>query len=109
MWHYFKKYYGSKIKYLVLHKSKKKIAYNSKFIFFLSLLELRLNVILLRMLFVFKLVEANFLIRYGFINVNKKKKQTNYIVNIKDVIQKNIILVNKKIRKKKWRIYQWRK
>ena len=38
--------------------------------------------------FAYKVVESNFLIRYGFIVVNGVSKRKNYIVKINDIVQK---------------------
>jgi hypothetical protein len=77
----------------------KKILNNSKFVLFLSLIELKLNIILVRMHFAYKVIESNFIIRYGFIVVNGVSKRKNYIVKINDLVQKFIPLGSTKFKK----------
>ena len=95
MLHFITTYYGNKAQSLL----QKKILKNSKFVLFLSLIELKLNIILVRMHFAYKVIESNFLIRYGFIVVNGVSKRKNYIVKINDIVQKYIPLGSTKFKK----------
>ena len=102
--HFITTYYGDKAQSLL----QKKILNNSKFVLFLSLIELKLNIILVRMHFAYKIIESNFLIRYGFIVVNGVSKRKNYIVKINDIVQKYIPLGSTKFKKTVWRKFSWR-
>ena len=88
MWHHFSSLYGKKIKHLVFQKTKKKIAFGKPFFNVISFLELRLNVLLIRMCFVSKLLEANNLLSKKLICINGSFKQKNYLVRVNDIIKK---------------------
>jgi ribosomal protein S4 len=95
--------YGKKIK-SVLYKSHWKTAHNSKFYNCLILIELRLNIVLLRIKFTSKILVASFLIRKGYVVVNEKQKQKNYILKVGDTLRLITTFVsNKRKTKIKWR------
>jgi ribosomal protein S4 len=85
--------YGKKIK-SVLYKAHWKTAHNSNFYKCLVLLELRLNIILLRIKFTSKILVASLLIRKGCVVVNEKQKQKNYIVKVGDTLRLITIFIN---------------
>jgi ribosomal protein S4 len=89
MWHYFSSLYGKQIKHLVFQKTKKKTAFGKPFFNIVTFLELRLNILLIRMRFVSKLLEANSLLAKKLIDVNGVFKRKNYLVRVNDII-KNI-------------------
>ena len=78
LWHHLATVYGKKIKALVFKKVSKKIAFGSFFFFTLAFLELRLNILIVRMRFAAKLLIANEVINNGSIRVNNKKNR--YII-----------------------------
>lgn len=86
IWHQMKILYGKKIKKLIYSKNQWKVAYNNDFFNCLVFLELRLNILLLRMKFVSKLLISNFLIKNNFVLVNNNIKKKNYIVKIGDIL-----------------------
>jgi ribosomal protein S4 len=95
--------YGKKIK-SVLYKAHWKTAHNSKFYECLILIELRLNIVLLRIKFTSKILVASFLIRKGCVVVNEKQKQKNYILKVGDTLRLITTFVsNKRKTKIKWR------
>lgn len=106
LWSQMKILYGRKIKKLVYAKTHWKIAYNNTFCNCLVFLELRLNILMLRIKFVSKLLIANYLIKNKFILINNKSTKKNYIVKIGDTINLFLtVLINKKRKKKiKWRL-----
>jgi ribosomal protein S4 len=65
---------------------KKKIAFGKPFFSILSSLELRLNILLIRMRFASKLLEANTLVSSRLIYVNGSLKQKNYLVRVNDIV-----------------------
>lgn len=67
---------------------KKKIAFGKPFFSILSFLELRLNILLIRMRFASKLLEANNLVSSQSIYVNGSLKQKNYLVRVNDIVYK---------------------
>jgi ribosomal protein S4 len=89
-------FYGKKIQRLI--KKKKLLrAFGSRFFFTLAFLELRLNIILLRILFSQNIIETNSFIRDGFFLVNKKIKNKNYLVKVTDLIhKKNVVYLDVK-------------
>lgn len=106
IWHQMKNLYGKKIKKLVYSKTQWKIAYNNNFYNYLVFLELRLNILLIRIKFVSKLLIANFIIKNNFILINNNIKKKNYIVKIGDIISLSLSLNNKLYKRKKkltWR------
>jgi len=115
IWHYFKGLYGNKFKHLVFNKTSNKIAFGKSFITIIAFLELRLNILLLRMRFANKQLESNTLIDKGFIVVNGALKTKNYLARVNDIIKKTIVLplfyglrLNKRKWRHKWRKYKWR-
>lgn len=112
MWHYFVGLYGKKIKSLVFNKIGTKFAFGKPFMSMISFFELRLNVLILRMRFAYKQLEANLLILKGLILVNGIKKSKNYLVCINDIIKKIPMYFHEHKRffkKKKWRRYKWKR
>lgn len=111
MWHHFSSLYGKQIKYLVFQKMKKKIAFGKPFFSILSFLELRLNILLIRMRFASKLLEANNLVSSQSIYVNGSLKQKNYLVRVNDIVYKKPKSLSGLTRffTKKWRLFIWRK
>ena len=78
------------IKALVFKKVSKKIAFGSFFFFTLAFLELRLNILIVRMRFAIKLLIANEAITNGSILVNNKKRSIHYLTRVNDVVQKQL-------------------
>jgi ribosomal protein S4 len=91
---------------LVYKKTSGKIAFGKFFFLIVTYLELRLNVLAVRMRFASKLLESNALINKGFILVNGRKKSISFLTCMQDIIQKKKILhykkLGKRIIKKKW-------
>ncbi len=106
LWSQMKILYGRKIKKLIYAKTHWKIAYNNSFCNCLVFLELRLNILSLRIKFVSKLLIANFLIKNMFILINNKPTKKNYIVRIGDNINLLLIVLTyrKRIKKLKRRL-----
>ena len=71
-------------------KVSKKIAFGSFFFFTLAFLELRLNILIVRMRFAAKLLIANEVIHKGGVLVNNKKRSIHYLTRVNDVVQKQI-------------------
>lgn len=67
---------------------KKKIAFGKPFFSILSFLELRLNILLIRMRFASKLLEANRLVSSRLIYINGSLQQKNYLVRVNDIVYK---------------------
>jgi hypothetical protein len=86
IWHQLSVIYGKKIKNLAYTNHKAKKIFNTKFCFVLCKLELRLNILILRMGFVNKLQEVNFYISKSQLIVNNVRKNKRYLVSIKDLI-----------------------
>lgn len=108
IWHQMKILYGKKIKKLIYSKNQWKVAYNNDFFNCLVFLELRLNVLLLRIKFVSKLLISNFIIKNNFILVNNNyNNKKNYIVKIGDVLSLSSSL-NLRVYKRRKKII-WRK
>jgi ribosomal protein S4 len=82
--------YGKKIKNLAYTNHKSRVTFNSKFGFILSKLELRLNVLMLRMGFVNKLQQADFIISLGEFVVNNVIKHKRYSLLVGDLTSFNI-------------------
>jgi ribosomal protein S4 len=78
--------YGKRIKNLAYKTSKSKVIFNSKFGSVLCKLELRLNVLMVRMGFVNKLQLVNRFISGGKVSVNFIIKDKKYSVRIGDLI-----------------------
>jgi len=96
MWHHFSSLYGKQIKFLVFKKTKKKIAFGKPFFSIMAFLELRLNILLIRMRFASKLLEANSLVSAGLVNINGVLKKKSYLVKVNDIIRRQVVnsLVN---------------
>jgi len=112
IWYFFSGLYGKKIKFFFYKKTSGKIAFGKFFFLITAILELRLNVLSVRMRFTSKLLEANNLIGSGIILVNGYKKQVNFLTSIHDVIKKTTLFSSRKIcrrMKKKWRVWKWRR
>lgn len=112
MWHHLSNLYGKQIKYLVFKKTKTKLAFGKPFLTTLSFLELRLNILLIRMRFASKLLEANTLIAGKLVSVNGSFKQKTYLVRVNDIVKKTSLASNKPVLRffaKKWRHFSWKK
>ena len=68
--------------------------FGSRFFNSLAFLELRLNILVLRIRFASKLIESNRLIDGGLILVNGSKKTKNYIVRLMDIIKRSFLVPN---------------
>lgn len=101
--------YGKKVKKLFYANSN--WVFNNNFFNFLILLEIRLNIILLRMSFVLKLLQGNHYIKKKLILVNGLSKKKNYLVCSGDLIQYNFLFnkAKKRIKFLKWRKFKWKK
>jgi ribosomal protein S4 len=86
LWHQLSSTYGKNIKNIVYNNCKIKVIFNTKFIAVLRNLELRLNILLLRMCFVKKLLQSNALIYNKKILVNGKIKNKRYLLSVGDLI-----------------------
>jgi ribosomal protein S4 len=82
--------YGKKIKNLIYTNHRTSKIFNAKFDSLLRKLELRLNILLIRINFAPKLLISNQNILNATILVNGKKKHPNYQVRISDVISKKM-------------------
>ena len=82
--------YGKKIKNLIYTNHRTSKIFNAKFDSLLRKLELRLNILLIRINFAPKLLISNQNILNAAILVNGKKKHPNYQVRISDVISKKM-------------------
>ena len=113
LWHHLSTVYGKKIKALVFKKVSKKIAFGSFFFFTLAFLELRLNILIVRMRFAIKLLIANEAITNGSILVNNKKRSIHYLTRVNDVVQKQLKISGSKkpkiLKRRKWKAYIWRR
>jgi ribosomal protein S4 len=108
MWHHFSGLYGKQIKHLVFQKTKKKTAFGKSFFSIIAFLELRLDILLIRMRFVSKLLEANVFLTKKLIYVNGFFKQKNYLVRVNDIIKstpKNLKHTAPRFFIKKWRMF----
>ena len=85
-------YLWKKIKSRVYTNHKAKYLFNRRFGFILSRLELRLNVVIVRMGFLNKILNANEAIKNDIVKVNGLQKHKNYIINKNDLIS---VLTNK--------------
>lgn len=113
VWHQLAVMYGKKIKNWAYTNHKSKIIFNSKFGSILCKLELRLNILMLRMSFVNKLQQADSLISDGNIVVNGVCKHQRYSLQKSDVISLKFSILkvgdSKRFKKLRWRRYNWRK
>lgn len=81
-------FYGKPIKNLIYTKNQTKVIFGTKFFNVISFLELRLNILLLRIHFASKLSEANSLIKTGLVQVNGNKCHSNCVISVGDFITK---------------------
>jgi len=77
--------YGKKLKNTVFNNHKAKLAFNVKFLNLLSKLELRLNILLVRIRFARTVLQANNLINKNIL-INGLLKDKKYIVCVGDLI-----------------------
>ena len=108
IWHQLSTMYGKRIKNLAYKTSKSKVIFNSKFGSVLCKLELRLNVLMVRMGFVNKLQLVNRFISGGKVSVNFIIKDKKYSVRIGDLIS-FIMPSLKKDNLKRFKKHQWRR
>ena len=109
LWHQLSVVYGKQIKNRVYHKNKSKVIFNKRFIFILRGLELRLNILLVRLNFVTKLLQADIIILKNKVMVNGKAKHKWYLVSVGDLIMyNNKIIFSQRLKKLKWKRYNWR-
>jgi ribosomal protein S4 len=105
--------YGKKIKNYAYMKNKSKAIFNSKFGSILCKLELRLNVLMVRVGFVNKLQKVNSFISSGKVSVNFIIKDKNYYVRVGDLISFIIpslkTVLFKRFKKFRWRRFKWNK
>jgi ribosomal protein S4 len=92
--------YGKKIKNLAYNTNKYKLAFNSRFFNLLVFLETRLNIVLLRLAFFFKLLQANKAIIEKKVFVNKKSKNSNYILKNGDILNISVLIFTNLSRKR---------
>jgi len=113
IWHQLSVIYGKKIKNWVYTNHKSKKIFNSKFGSILCKLELRLNVLLVRMGFVNKLRQADFFIFEGKVKVNFFVKHKRYSVCKNDLIFFIITFAKirhlKRFKKNRWKYSKWKK
>lgn len=113
IWHQLAVIYGKKIKNWAYTNHKSKIIFNSKFGSILCKLELRLNILMLRMNFVNKLQQADSFISDGNIVVNGVCKHKRYSLQKSDVISLKFSILkigdSKRFKKLRWKPHNWRK
>jgi len=110
IWHQWSVIYGKKIKNKAYTNHKSRIIFNSRLNTILCKLELRLNILLIRMRFVNKLLRANSIIFNQQIIVNSTFKHHKYIVCAGDLVRyiqnrKNMLCF---INRRRWIKYEWR-
>jgi ribosomal protein S4 len=96
IWHQLSVIYGKKIKNQAYSHHKSKFLFNSRFGSLLTQLEIRLNIVLLRLCFTDKLQKANEIIESGNIRVNSAYKHSRYLLSKGD-----LIIYNKRMLKKR--------
>ena len=109
LWRQLSVVYGKRIKNRAYKKNKSKIIFNKRFIFILRALELRLNVLLVRLHFVTKLLQANITILKNKVTINGTVRHKWYVVAVGDLIMytnKNIF--SQRLKKLKWKHRNWR-
>ena len=113
LWHQLSVVYGKKIKNFVYSNHKSKKIFNSKFGSILCKLELRLNILIVRMGFIDKLRMADQFIQEGKVTVNFFIKHRRYLIRINDLICfTNFFLKShnfKRFKKISWRYSKWNK
>ena len=111
----FSSLYGSKIKHRLHGVVKGKFAFGVRFSNFLYYLELRLNILIIRLRLIGKVVLANYLIGLKLICVNGNCKHKHYLVKIGDIFRflfktrGKIFLwqTNHRIDRIRWRRKRW--
>jgi ribosomal protein S4 len=102
--------YGKKIKNLAYVNHNSKVTFNTKFGGVLCKLELRLNVLILRMGFVNKLQQADFIISTGKCVVNNVIKHKRYFLSAGDLTAFKITYLKtrdlKRFKKLRWRSFK---
>lgn len=113
IWHQLGVMYGKKIKNLAYVNHNSKVTFNTKFGGVLCKLELRLNVLILRMGFVNKLQQADFIISTGKCVVNNVIKHKRYFLSAGDLTAFKITYLKtrdlKRFKKLRWRSFKWKK
>lgn len=113
VWHQLSVIYGKKIKNLVYTNHKSKKIFNSKFGSILCKLELRLNILLIRIGFVTKLQQADFLISNYQITVNFFVKHKRYLLSKNDLIFFKTTCLKirdfQRFKKNCWKYSKWNK
>lgn len=113
VWHQLSSLYSHSIKNLIHSKNQTKVMFGARFFKMISLLELRLNILVLRMQLSTKLAEANSLIAEGNIRLNGLKCHKNTLVCVNDIVSKQLDSNPNKsgIRTERlnWRRWKWRK
>jgi hypothetical protein len=84
------------VKQSVYYKKLSKFAFGVRFVHVLTQLEVRFNILVLRLRFARTLAGANNLVASGTVTVNSKLKNKNFLVANGDLICKAIKLVNTK-------------
>lgn len=111
-WHQLSSLYSHSIKNLIHKKNQTKVMFGARFFKMISLLELRLNVLALRMHLSSKLSEVNSLIATGDICLNGLKCHKNTIVCVGDIVSRKIEGSTKahvRTKRLNWRRWKWRK
>jgi hypothetical protein len=86
--------------------------FGARFFEVLPLLELRLDILTLRLGLASKIIEAQLLIKKKLIEVNGKCRHKSYVVYVGDILRRKIVKKKlTKIRRKyyNWRFWRWRK
>lgn len=86
VWHQIIKLYNKKIKNLIYSKTNSKLILNNSFFKFLTILERRLNIVLLRLRFFSKILEINDYVYKKKIFINNKIRNSNYLIKKGDII-----------------------
>ena len=97
--HQFSVLYGNKFKHRLHGTIKGKFAFGVRFSNFIYYLELRLNILIVRLRLITKVVLANYLIGLKLICVNGNCKHKNYLVKIGDIFRF--------LFKKKGKVFLW--
>lgn len=112
MWHQIYTLYGKCIKHLAYKKTQTKFLFGAKFFQILSFFELRLDILLSRMLLTKSYLKSQILLKNKQVLVNGKVKMRAYITSPGDIIQKIDLRQNKKSKfhsVPSWRKFKWRK
>lgn len=112
IWHQLAVMYGKKIKNQAYTNHKSKVIFDSKFGSVLCKLELRLNILMVRMGFVNKLQQSDVLISNSKVIVNTSVKHKRYSVRTGDLISFRISSLKlrdlKRFEKLRWRKLKWK-